>query len=101
MAILEASNSPMAERLLLAARSETGKVLSRSAWRVLVADLKMHDTELNRYVALENYAHDHGLLVTESQYVALLRLFASPAGYQTNVRELLRTRRIEYRKKRG
>lgn len=98
IAVLEASNSPMAERLLIEARSQSSRLPSRGAWQALIADLKMCDTDLNRYVTLETAVLDGGLLVTESQYVRLLKMFAPPNAYQNEVRRLLRTRRYERRR---
>jgi sulfite reductase alpha subunit-like flavoprotein len=96
IAVLEASKTPMAERLLLEARSQLGKVLSSSAWRALVEDLKMRDVELYRFSVLSDYVAE-GLLVTERQYLNLLKLF-TPEGYQDQARKLLKACRSERRR---
>jgi hypothetical protein len=94
MAVLEASSGPLAERLLLATRSETSRGVDERQWRSIVSDLKMHSSSIWRMDALRRYVED-GLLVTESQYLRLLKLFGDSAVYQDEVRKLLRKRRVE------
>ncbi len=93
LAVLEASNSPMAERLLIAARSETSREMTTNQCKALLTDLKMQDGDVYRDALLRRYIED-GLMVTESQYLRLLKMFDSIL-YRDSVSRMLRKRRLE------
>jgi hypothetical protein len=96
MAVLEASSGSLAKRLLLEARAETGKALTEDGWRALVADLKSYSGENYKFHALHGYVGD-GLLVTEEQYLKLVKMFDEV--FRPSVRALLKTSRTALRRR--
>jgi hypothetical protein len=94
MAVLEASSGPLAERLLLATRSETSRgAPDEKQWRTIMRDLRSVTLDSARERLLYDYLDD-GLLVSEKQYVQLVKLFDLDA-IKHKVREALRKRRVE------
>lgn len=95
LAVLEASDTPLAERLLLMARTECGSILDNDRWCTLIEDISMRAGECEKLAAAQDYVGT-GILVTEKQYLELVKVFADKS-YQDLVRRLLKPVRVERR----